>query len=103
MMTSVFRSQGSPVCLLRMPPQMSTIFSPQRYAQQAPPSSRRLVKLSAKTSRTASKPGLTCPCTTTPLGAVISIGISDRRTGGPRSLLLSGDDEIETDVDPRIG
>src|SRR4026207_1967056 len=53
--------QGSPVDLFRTPPHRSTTFSPQWYTQQAPPSSCRLVKFSAKASRTASKPRVTSP------------------------------------------
>src|SRR6266545_5167372 len=53
--------QGAPVDLFRTPPHRSTTLAPRWYTQQAPPSSCRREKFSAKASRTASKPALTCP------------------------------------------
>src|SRR5438046_1376825 len=54
-------SQGSPVCLFRMPPQRSTTFSPRRKAQQAPPASPRRAKRSEEhTSELQSLTNLVC-------------------------------------------
>src|SRR5215203_2413719 len=71
----VSSSQGSPVSLFRTPPQRSTTFSPPRYTQQAPPNSFRSAKFSAKASRTASKPALTCPWMVTSSVARMACGL----------------------------
>src|SRR6185369_4523065 len=86
--TIVSRSHGSPVCLSRMPPQRSTTLLPLWYAQHAPPSSRRRMKLSTNASRTASKPWLTCPSTVTRSNVATDMTPSYRSNSKLRSFTL---------------